>query len=73
MTKSPQDYRLRADHLEAKYDNADNTGEHPVYTTWEWTQIVAQRSTRLGYWDWVEAQLETEEFSSYYHQQTQEN
>jgi hypothetical protein len=67
QTFSIDDYGLSADHLEDKYDNADDTGEHPTYSTWDWTQVVAQRSTRLGYWAWVKAQLEAEE-DRYYRQ-----
>jgi hypothetical protein len=66
-----EDYGRSADWLEYKYDNAEDTGEHPGYATGDWCQVVAQRSTRLGYWEWVRAQLDKEE-DNYYLPQTKE-
>lgn len=56
------DYLLTADELRQKYfapaDRSGDEGAHPRFTQWDWVQEVAQRSTRRGYWDWVEAQIE---------------
>lgn len=54
-----EDYVLTAAQLDDKY-NPEGDGEHPVFTRWDWAQVVAQRSTLLGYWDWVEYQIEME-------------
>lgn len=46
------DHQLNPSQLDDKY-NPDGDGEHPKYTRWKWVQVVAQRSTLLGYWEWV--------------------
>ena len=56
-TIDERDFRLNAEQLDDKY-NPEGEGEHPVFTRWDWTQIVAQRSTLLGYWQWVEYRLD---------------
>lgn len=56
------DYSLTAEQLDDKY-NPDGDGRHPIFTNWDWIQVVAQRSTLLGYWDWVAHQVEKEEES----------
>jgi hypothetical protein len=33
-------------------------GEHPEYTLADWRQLVAENDTRLGYWEWVLANVE---------------
>lgn len=56
------DHLLTADELRQKYFDPngrwDSEGEHPRFGKWDWYQIVAQRSTLLGYWDWVVAKVE---------------
>lgn len=56
------DHRLTADELRVKYfDPAgawDSEGEHPLFSKWDWYQIVAQRSTLLGYWEHVVHKVE---------------
>lgn len=52
-----EDFNLTSVQLDDKY-NPDGDGEHPVFTRWDWCQIVAQRSTLLGYWDWVVYRLD---------------
>ena len=61
MTFYIDDYKLTAEQLAAKYD-PDSSGDeaHPGFTVWDWVQVVAQRSTRLGYWAWVHRKLEDE-------------
>lgn len=54
-----QDYGLSALQLDCKY-SPDGDGEHPGYRRWDWRQTVASDSTLLGYWAWVQAQLEEE-------------
>ena len=52
---------LTAEELQAKYDAlAPNNqwGEHPTCAVSAWQSEVAEYNTRLGYWDWVVAQLE---------------
>lgn len=58
-----EDFRLPAKQLATKY-NPDGLGEHPEFTRWDWVQVVAQRSTLLGYWQWVEYRLD-EAFSDW--------
>lgn len=48
---------LDADDLEFKYNNAEDTGQHPLFTRWDWIQVVAQRSITDGYWDWMFDQI----------------
>lgn len=55
------DFNLTPAQLAAKYTPADadeRDGEHPVFTQWDWRQKVAQRSTVMGYWEWVEDKLD---------------
>lgn len=33
--------------------------EHSDYPISAWKEAVAKDSTRLGYWDWVDSQLES--------------
>lgn len=56
------DRSLTAEQLDDKY-NPDGDGEHPMYTRWDWLQVVAQRSTLSGYWCWVVCQIEEENFT----------
>lgn len=56
---SIDDYGLTVEQLEARY-SPDGDGQHPVYTIWDWVQVVAQRSTREGYWYWLKHQLDEE-------------
>ena len=35
-------------------------GTHPDYPLSDWQYEVNNDDTRLGYWDWVAAQIETE-------------
>lgn len=51
------DFHLTPAQLEAKYEKK---GEHPhpPLSAWGWRQEVASDSTRRGYWDWVQSQLE---------------
>ena len=55
-----KDYGLTEEQLDHKY-NLDGDGQHPGYTRWDWRQAVAQQSTVVGYWDWVEYQLDMEQ------------
>jgi hypothetical protein len=34
-------------------------GEHPDYPRSDWEYEVANRDTRLGYWDWAYHQVES--------------
>jgi len=52
-----EDFQLSVEQLDDKY-NPEGDGEHPVFTRWDWTQVVAQRSTLSGYWEWVVDQLD---------------
>jgi hypothetical protein len=56
----PKDYPLSALQLAIRYDEAFNA-EHPGYTRWEWRNEVSHLNTLLGYWEWVQHQLECEE------------
>ena len=49
---------LTPEELSEKYDTDEGWGEHPIYTSWDWVQDVATRSTRRGYWDWVAAKID---------------
>lgn len=33
-------------------------GEHPAYPPSEWVAAVVNDETRLGYWAWVEAEID---------------
>ena len=53
---SKYDYPIpSAEELREKHGN---WGEHEEFTVWDWTQEVAQRSTRRGYWEWVSSKIE---------------
>ena len=57
-----RDYGLSADELHDKYPGPNDTwGEHPHYTREDWKQEVGDDNTLLGYWAWVEHELEIEE------------
>ena len=51
------DFGLSADQLEEKY-SPDGDSEHPEITRGDWHQAVTERSTTLGYWDWLSSQLD---------------
>lgn len=57
-----EDHRLNAAQLEEKYTQAGST-EHPQFTPWDWTQRVAQRGTVHGYWQWVEARIQGDNYA----------
>ena len=58
MPEKP-DKELTATELQEKYDHVSGKwGEHPDYRMEAWGEAAADLSTRLGYWDWVVAQLE---------------
>lgn len=46
-------------HLDSLYGGY--WGEHPDYPQKEWADEVADDATRLGYWDWVEQQIDIAE------------
>jgi hypothetical protein len=48
---------LTADQLAKKYGGFWE-GEHPKYPCADWKGLVENDETRLGYWEWVEAQIE---------------
>jgi hypothetical protein len=35
------------------------TGEHPDYPTEDWHNKIAENESRLGYWDWVISEIES--------------
>ena len=55
------DYGLSALHLQAKHDPDDDGGEHFGYPIRSWAAEVANRETRLGYWQWVLDKIEEEQ------------
>ena len=55
------DHLLSADELREKYSTQFSNGEHPRHLRVEWRDAVANDNTLLGYWQWVEAQIEQEE------------
>lgn len=55
------DQQLTAEQLGAAY-NPDGDGQHPIFTRDEWVSAVANRDTSLGYWDWLEDQLNSWSF-----------
>lgn len=57
---SIDDYGLRADQLNEKY-NPEGDGEHPTFPRCDWREEVRHERTIIGYWDWVEYQLEMEQ------------
>ena len=40
-----------------KAANGGHWGEHPEYGLSEWQAEVEEDSTRLGYWEWVDARI----------------
>jgi hypothetical protein len=55
-----KDYGLSPLQLEAKYA-PDGDGGHPGFAQWEWRNEVNAHMTILGYWAWVQFQLEHEQ------------
>jgi hypothetical protein len=55
-----EDYDLTAEDLDHKY-NPEGDGGHPHYTRKYWRDVVADRNTLQGYWEWVKYALEVEE------------
>lgn len=55
-----EDYGLTAAQLKEKY-SPDGAGEHPGYLRWNWRRVVAVDGTQLGYWNWLQDQLATEQ------------
>jgi hypothetical protein len=55
------DSELIAEELQEKYDtlSAEGWGKHPYFTREDWQSDVAMGDTRLGYWPWVEHQIES--------------
>lgn len=51
------DFSYDASMLDDKY-NPNGDGQHPVYPRTEWRTAVAAEDTIIGYWDWVEYQIE---------------
>lgn len=62
MSYMDEDWLLSAKQLEEKH-SPDGEGEHPTFTRWDWIQRVAQRGTLLGYWEWVKARVEGDEYA----------
>lgn len=54
-----EDQGLTAEQLDSKY-NPDGGGEHPKHTREDWRNAVANDDTILGYWDWLEEQIQEE-------------
>ena len=57
---SRPDKELTEAELCEKFDrlaDGGNWGEHPRYTMLDWRNEVADESTRLSYWQWVENQI----------------
>lgn len=52
------DHHLTAAQLCTKYTTKRDNGEHPQYLRRDWRHEVAEDNTFLGYWQWVEHQLE---------------
>jgi hypothetical protein len=52
------DHQLTADQLFQKYATKRDNGEHPQYLRRDWRHDVAEDNTLLGYWQWVEHQIE---------------
>lgn len=50
---------LSPEQLDDKY-NPDGDGEHPNYTRKDWRFAVENDETLLGYWGWVEFQIQQE-------------
>lgn len=52
------DFSLSAYQLREKYDTEKGWGSHPKFTMEDWQFEVSEGNTRVGYWDWVEVQIE---------------
>jgi hypothetical protein len=52
------DHHLTADQLFTKYSTKRDNGEHPQHLRRDWRHDVAEDNTILGYWQWVEHQIE---------------
>ena len=53
-----EDFDMTAEQLRAKYDTDEGWGEHPEFPMEDWKFEVGEGNTRLGYWAWVEGQLD---------------
>jgi hypothetical protein len=53
------DWRAYVDSIMKK--NGGYWGDHPNYPSDEWQDEIANGDTRLGYWEWVAKQLDSEE------------
>ena len=55
------DKRMGPDQLREKYETSDGgRGQHATYPLEDWQHEVGNDETRLGYWEWVSHQLESE-------------
>jgi len=43
---------------ELKAANGGHNGKHPGYPPEDWRYLVANGETRLGYWEWVQHEIE---------------
>ncbi|TAN06802.1 MAG: hypothetical protein EPN36_03475 [Rhodanobacteraceae bacterium] len=53
-----EDFGMTAEQLRVKYDTDEGWGEHPEFPMEDWKFEVGEGNTRLGYWAWVEGQLD---------------
>jgi len=52
------DSNLNPTQLAEKYKGPNDTwGAHPKFPRRDWRHEVAEESTQLGYWEWVESQI----------------
>lgn len=42
-----------------KETHGGHWGEHPEYPVQDWVFQASENGTRLGYWEWVASQLQT--------------
>lgn len=56
------DRRMGPEQLREKYDGAQGTnwGQHPDYPMSVWQEEVANKETRVGYWEWVTGRIHAE-------------
>jgi hypothetical protein len=60
-TAQDDDRTLTPAQLRNKYDKPDGKwGEHPTHAFEDWRYDVDNGDTRIGYWEWVAAQLQVE-------------
>lgn len=53
------DVVLTVEELADKYDSdVEGANQHPLITREDWIATAAAKETELGYWQWVESQLE---------------